>query len=343
MRKWRLLLLPFAWVYGTITWIRNKFFDWGIFKTKIISGKSIVVGNLSVGGTGKTPHVDYLIQHFLKLEVQLSTLSRGYGRKTKGLIHANEQSIADEIGDEPLLFKRKHGDRIEVIVAEKRVEGVEFIQSNLPKNELILLDDAFQHRAVTAGFNVLLTPFNDLYTNDHVLPAGNLREWRSGKKRADIIIVTKTPESATLEQKRRIKEELKFDTKKIFFSTIIYGKLKAISNTSPEKIEHVLIVTGIANPTPLLNEWEKRAKVEHLSFGDHHNFTQKDINDIHEKFDTFANRNKVIITTEKDYVRLLAFPEVQEDRYQWHYQPITIELDDNKTFNKLLNGYFSEI
>lgn len=193
MKAIRWLLIPFSLIYGFIVFIRNKCYDWGIFKTVHIPIKSICVGNLSVGGTGKTPHVDYLIQHFLQSDTRIAVLSRGYGRQTNGVLIATESSTSADLGDEPLQYKQRYGDQIDVVVAEKRVLGVQAIQEKLPKTELILLDDAFQHRAVQAGFSILITPFDDLFTNDFMLPTGNLREWKSGKKRANLIVVSKCP------------------------------------------------------------------------------------------------------------------------------------------------------
>ena len=340
MKAIRWLLLPFSWLYGVITFIRNKAFDWGILKSYKIPGKSITVGNLSVGGTGKTPHVDYLIQHFLSKKTQLSILSRGYGRKTKGLVVANNQSTASEIGDEPLQYVTRYSDKINVILAEKRKVGVEHITQNLPGNELIILDDAFQHRAVSGGLSILITPFNDLFSDDFMLPTGNLREWKSGRNRADLIVVSKSPQSISSEEESRIIGKLKFDPEKIFFSSLEYNDLVPFSNEIENKnIDQVLLVTGIGNPSPLLDFWKSKCSVELMAFTDHHNYSAADIKAIHEKFGTFASNNKVIITTEKDYMRLQQFDEVFDPNFAWHYQPISIRIKNQDKFNAHLDEY----
>ena len=342
MRKLRLLLLPFAWIYGSITFLRNKFFDWGIFKSYTIPQKSINVGNLSVGGTGKTPHVDYLIEHFLEKKCDVVTLSRGYGRKTSGLVHANTSSTSEQIGDEPCLFKQKHKEKIDVVVSEKRKIGIDYISKKLPKTDLIILDDAFQHRAVKAGLNILITPFNDLFSSDFMLPAGNLREWKLGRKRADIIIVSKSPANLSLKESVRIKNVLRTSVP-IHFSSIIYGRLIPISNHSTKSPKNILLVTGIGNPSPLEKHLKTKANVELMQFNDHHEFTLSDLSVIREKFDTFTDSDKIIVTTEKDFMRLGKFQEVLEGNLPWFYQPITIKIHDQQNFKNLIDGYFSKI
>lgn len=343
MKAIRWLLIPFSLIYGFIVFLRNKCYDWEIFKTVHIPIKSICVGNLSVGGTGKTPHVDYLIQHFLQSNTRIAVLSRGYGRKSTGVLIANEHSTSADLGDEPLQYKQRYADQIDVVVAEKRVLGVQAIQENLPKTELIILDDAFQHRAVQAGFSILITPFDDLFTKDYMLPTGNLREWKSGKNRANLIIVSKCPPNISLETKARILRELQFPSDRIFFSSIEYTDLVAFTPTENFQIEQVLLVTGIGNPSPLLEFWETKCTVEHMAFPDHHNFTLADIKAIHEKFGTFAAKNKVIVTTEKDYMRLQQFDDVFIQEYRWHYQPISVKLENHDTFNSLLDEYFRQV
>ena len=341
MKALRWLLLPFSWIYGVITFLRNKAFDWGILKTHQIPKKSITVGNLSVGGTGKTPHVDYLIQYFLSKNTKLSVLSRGYGRKTKGLVVASDQSTASEIGDEPLQYIQRYSDKIKVVLSEKRTEGVDLIIAQFPENELIILDDAFQHRAVSAGFSILITPFNDLFSDAFMLPTGNLREWKSGKKRADLIVVSKSPTDISSNEEAQIIQKLGFDAKRVFFSSLQYNDLVSFSTKREElEIEHALIVTGIGNPTPLIDYWKGKCSVELMAFPDHHNYSTVDIKAIHEKFGKFASKNKVIITTEKDYMRLQQFDEVLDPQYAWHYQPISIVIKNQKRFNSILDEYF---
>lgn len=343
MQRLRILLLPFAWIYGLITFIRNKFYDWGIFKTFIIPKKSICVGNLAIGGTGKTPHVVYLAK-ILQDNKNITILSRGYGRKTKGFIVANETSSGLDIGDEPKLYTSRFFPKVKVTVCEKRADGVKNILSLYPKNEVILLDDAFQHRAVKAGINILITDFSSLYSDDFAIPAGNLREWKSGRKRADWIIVSKSPNDLLNSEKEIISKKLKFAPSKIFFSSIQYGELISFGTSHTKVFESVLLVTGIANPKPLIDQLKKKYKVEIMSFSDHHNFSTTDIDRIHQKFDTFAPDQKAIITTEKDYMRLsemIAKTEIKN--YPWFYQEIEVKLDKEEIFNNLVYQYVDTI
>lgn len=342
MRKLRILLLPFSWIYGIVVAIRNWLFNIGFFKSMDIPGKSICVGNLSVGGTGKTPHVDLLVEHFTKSNIETATLSRGYGRSTKGLREVFESDSADNVGDEPLFYKSKYRDQIKVVVAEKRVEGVNYITETHPSNQLIILDDAFQHRAVKAGLNIVITDFNNRYSRDFILPAGDLRESKSGIKRADIVIVSKCPE-LTFEQMNKVRKELNFPAEKIFFSSIKYGALKPFFNASTETKKNVLLVTGIGNPTPLLSHLEKDFKVTHINFKDHHLFSAEDIRDIREKFDTFASKDKIVVTTEKDFMRLRDFEALKDNDWTWFYQPITTEINERQKFNLLIDNYVREI
>ncbi len=344
MKVFRWLLLPLSWIYGYLTFLRNKFYDWGFFNSYKIQEKSITVGNLSAGGTGKTPHVDYLIQHFLEENTKISVLSRGYGRKTKGLFRAKADSPASDIGDEPRQYKQRYGDKIEVVLAEKRIVGVEFIAQNFPENELIILDDAFQHRAVSAGFSILITPFDDLFTNDLMLPTGNLREWKSGKKRADMVIISKSPQEIHTTKEAEIRQQIGFPENRLFFSSLQYTDLVPFNRAKPEtKIEFVLLVTGIGNPTPLLDFWKSKCHVQLMAFPDHHNYSKADIKAIHEKFGKFASKNKVIITTEKDFMRLQQFEEVFEEENAWHYQPITVTIKNQHVFNARIDDYFRQV
>ncbi|MBL4861467.1 MAG: tetraacyldisaccharide 4'-kinase [Crocinitomicaceae bacterium] len=342
MKKLRLLLLPIGWLYGVITGIRNSLYSHGVLKSYEIPQKSIVIGNLSTGGTGKTPHVDYLLNYYINAQYKVSSLSRGYGRKSKGVLLATDQSTSDEIGDEPLLYKFRHGSSVNVVVAESRKDGVDFIGDKFPDNDIIILDDAFQHRAVKAGVNILISEYDHLYCDDYILPAGNLREWKYGAKRSDLLIVSKCPPDMTSEEKEQVRKKLNYPGKHIFFSSIIYDQLIPLNPNVDSSFSTIVLVTGIANPTPLIKHLEKQAKVEHLSFGDHHEFKRGDIERIHEKFDTFASSDKIIVTTEKDYMRLLKFDQVKDENYRWHYQPITLNIDNEQKFNSLLDEYIGK-
>ncbi|HIP32709.1 MAG TPA: tetraacyldisaccharide 4'-kinase [Crocinitomicaceae bacterium] len=337
--NFRLLLLPFSWIYGGIVSLRNFFYDLGVLSSYAIPKKSICVGNLSTGGTGKTPHVDLITSYLIDHQKETSILSRGYGRSTFGLLEVKESSTASEVGDEPLFYKTKYGNKINVVVAEKRKLGVDYILDKYQKNEIIVLDDAFQHRAVKAGFNILITDYSYLFSDDYMLPAGNLREWTYGKKRANAIIVSKSPSEISENEMLIVKTKLKFNPEAIFFSYIEYGELKPFSKDVDFKIENILLITGIGNPSPLFKELDSRYHVELLRFKDHHIFTTKNIAEIHEKFDTFANGNKIIVTTEKDFMRLKNFIETNSASYPWFYQPINTVIKQQHKFNLCLNEY----
>lgn len=343
LRYLRWLLFPFSIPYGIAMAIRSRMYKMGVLKSYQIPVKSIVVGNLSVGGTGKTPFVDFLIQHFLEEKIKLSTLSRGYGRKTSGVIHAQKGSTAAQIGDEPLLYFSRYEPAIEVFVAEKRKLGVEAILQNDPKTDLIILDDAFQHRAVTAGLNVLITEFGNLYSGGFILPAGNLREWPSAAKRADVIVVSKCPENLTEEIKDLVRQQLRIRPhQKLFFSSIQYLPLHSCSNEEVNPVQNILLVTGIGNPEPLRRELSKTYSVTQIKFPDHHDFTAANIAEIHQKFDTFAPHEKMIVTTEKDFMRLKQFDAVTNGTYPWFYQPIALKFDNEEQLKHLLNEYVRE-
>lgn len=342
MKHLRWLLLPFSMIYGAITGIRNAFFSAGWLSSYSIPGKSIVIGNLSVGGTGKTPLVIYLTRHFLETGYEVATLSRGYGRKTKGLLHATNNSSAEEIGDEPLQYQTRFGKEVLVTVAEKRAEGVKAIREKRVPETIILLDDAFQHRKVKAGINILVTEFQRPFSDDFILPVGRLREPKAGAKRADIIIVTKCPELISEEKRSELEKKLTTPGQYLFFSRIKYGDLIRISGETPKNIKNVLLVTGIGNPTPLISHLNLSFHVSHMSYPDHYHFTEKDIIAIHQKFNTFASRETIIVTTEKDYMRLQKFDAISNGLHPWFYQPIEIEIDKDNQLKHLLNNYVRE-
>jgi tetraacyldisaccharide 4'-kinase len=344
MRKLRLVLFPFGFLYGVITAIRNFLFDTGIKEVFIIPGKSICVGNLSVGGTGKTPHIAYLA-NLLQDNFKVQILSRGYGRKTKGYFLLDENSTSKTVGDEPLFYYQNF-KKASVAVCESRKEGIQKLQA-WEKSDVILLDDAFQHRAVKAGLNILLTDYNSPYYKDLMLPAGDLREWQAGRKRADMVLVTKSPTLISQAEKDLMISKLKFDAKNVFFTHIIYADLKSFGKATiwkKNEFKKILLVTGIANPEPLLRHLSQDHHVELISFADHHDFTLEDIQKIHKKFDTFVDENKAIVTTEKDFVRLNdAIFATEIARYPWFYQQISVKIDREQTFNTKINSYVREI
>lgn len=341
MINWRLLLLPFGWIYGCITGIRNVLFDLGVLSSYTIPSKSIVVGNLSVGGTGKSPHILYLVE-LLNHQHEIAIVSRGYGRTTKGLLTVEENSEAINVGDEPLMFKKRLRDRARVLVSEKREIGVKSALES-SQNCVVLLDDAFQHRKVKAGFNVLLTDYSQPYYSDFMLPAGNLREWRAGAKRADCIVVTKCPEDLSLEEMNLVSKKVNRRGTPLFFSHMEYGDLVSFGKKQ-ETIEKVLLVTGIANPKPLETWLNRFYQLETVRFPDHHNFSHHDLEEIHQKIDSFANENAVIVTTEKDYVRLNSLlTENDKLHYPWYYQSMTVKINEEEQFKAIINAYVDTI
>ncbi len=342
MHSLRILLFPFSLIYGCITFIRNKFFDWGIFNVYPIPIKSITIGNLSVGGTGKTPHVAYIVD-FIKNNYNTAILSRGYGRKTKGYFQVEDSSTTEIVGDEPLFYFKNFNKDVSVVVCESRKQGVMEIEKTLHPN-VIVLDDAFQHRKVKAGLSILLTEFSKPFYSDWMLPTGNLREFTSGKKRADLIIVTKCPENLSEEAKNICIKKMNVKTSKVYFSKIIYGEVIRFDNQAVGLVGSVLLVTGIANPFPLKKYLERDKKVELLAFPDHHDFSLSEIQKIHTKFDALENKNALIITTEKDYMRLKSQLSLQDlEKYPWCYVPITIEIDRKKEFLDEIINYVDTI
>jgi len=342
MNLFRYFLFPFSFLYYIITIIRNLFFDWGIITSQKLQEPSICIGNLSVGGSGKTPMTIYLT-NLLKNDFQVQILSRGYGRKKSGYKEVSEDSTSDDVGDEPLLYKKRFKTEITVAVAEKRSLGANELLKIQTKNSILLLDDAFQHRSVNAGFSILLTPFQQIFSSDFLLPVGNLREARCGAKRADCIVITKCPESIEAAHKNRIIECMQKYSKPIFFSAIEYGELISFGEKRTS-FETVLLVCGIAQPETLIIELRKKYKVEVLLFADHHNFDSSDIKQIHQKFDTFALKNTAIITTEKDYVRLQTKLTADElENYPWYYLPIELKIENEDEFNFLIKKYVTAI
>lgn len=308
MKLFRFLLFPFAILYDLITSLRNWCFDVGILTSTKFEIPVIAVGNLSVGGTGKTPQIEYLIR-LLKNDYKIAVLSRGYKRKTNGFIRLNNSHSAKDVGDEPLQFFKKFGNEITVAVDADRTNGIQRLLQSKNPPEVVLLDDAFQHRKVKAKTYILLTKYNDLYLNDFLLPTGNLRESKRGAKRANCIVVTKCPANLSLDVQENIRRKLNPKAnQEVFFSTISYdfelkGNGKLLVNNLKNK--EVLLVTGIANPASLLGFLsEENINVTHLQYPDHHNFSAKDITKITEVFNSFSSEEKIILTTEKDYVRL---------------------------------------
>ncbi|MBA6153307.1 tetraacyldisaccharide 4'-kinase [Gelidibacter gilvus] len=332
MKLLRYLLFPIVPIYYLVTWFRNKLYDWGVKKSTSYDFPVICVGNLSVGGTGKSPMIEYLIR-LLKSEHHLATLSRGYKRQTEGFVIADENASASSIGDEPFQFYQKFEDII-VSVDANRVHGISQLTALSNPPEIILLDDAYQHRKVKAGFNILLTAFDDLYTKDILLPTGNLREPRQGADRADIIVVTKCPENLSEERKAHIVKGINpLRHQHVFFASIVYAT--SVRNNSDQlelrtlKNRPFTLVTGIANPKPLVVYLKSLGlEFEHLKYKDHHDFSETDIIGLKQK--------PLIVTTEKDMVRLQ--PRFKESGVLY-YLPIEIRIDRPSEFDTLIGNF----
>ncbi|CAM4020038.1 tetraacyldisaccharide 4'-kinase [Flavobacterium antarcticum] len=336
MKFLRILLFPFAIIYGFITSIRNFFFDKGILKSTSFDIPVIAVGNLSVGGTGKTPQIEYLIR-LLSEKYKIATLSRGYKRKSEGFVLANATSNAEILGDEPFQYFQKFR-QIQVAVDANRTNGIQQLLAQKNPPEIILLDDAFQHRKVKADLYILLTAYTDLYCDDFMLPTGNLRESRSGAHRATIVIITKCPPTLSLDEKNKIKAKLKLNSnQQLFFTAINYddaafSKSGQIPVAEIQKLDKILLA-GIAKPEPFF-DYLKKEDDEVMKFPDHHDFSENEISDIITK----AN-NKLIVTTEKDYVRIAdKFPEEQ-----LFYLPIKSEfLGNANVFDKSILDFVEQ-
>lgn len=346
MRSFRFLLYPISFLYGFIMFIRNLFFDLGLLKSREFPIPIIAVGNLSMGGTGKTPHVEYLIRLFQK-SFNIATLSRGYGRTTKGFITATGSSLATELGDEPSQYHRKF-QKVVVAVDESRCRGVQQLMQQAPKIQVILLDDAFQHRYVKPGLSILLSEYYHLYTEDHVVPAGNLREFRSGAKRADVIVITKTPKVFSPITRRRIIEEIKpLPHQKVFFSFIRHLDPVPFNDDIPielhAKFSFILLFTGIADNELLLDHLHRMCNdLTTITFKDHHTYTLQDLERIQQAYESLPTQRKLLVTTEKDAMRLNE-PQLKTflAKIPLYYIPIEVDFHepDKLQFDQFIQEY----
>lgn len=306
-------LMPLAWLYGACVRFRNFLFDHGALPSVRFSMPVICVGNITVGGTGKTPHVEYLIR-LLAGKYRVAVLSRGYKRKSKGFILADQNMSEGELGDEPFQMKRKFGTAISVAVDADRRHGISTLMSVIktPPLDVVILDDAFQHRYVSAGMNIALIDYHRLIYNDRLLPAGRLREPVKGIERAHAIVITKCPKDISPEEQHGIGQALGVSKGgKLFFSTLTYGTLQPLYGGKAMTLEEMresgvkaLLMTGIASPEQIEEDLEPYVELTSLRFADHHDFTMSDIKKVSEEFRRLDAKNKIIITTEKDSVRL---------------------------------------
>jgi len=335
------LLLPFALTYGLVATIRNKLFDWGILKSKSYSKPVITVGNLTVGGTGKTPHIEYLVR-LLQPSHNVTVVSRGYGRKTHGYIEVQTESQATNVGDEPLQIKHKF-PKTRVVVDEKRTHAIDKLLDSNDPPDVFLLDDAFQHRKVKAGLQIVLIDYNRPVFNDCMMPAGRLREPKRNINRADLIVVTKCPDTLSEKEKAAFIGKLKIKSQKpVFFTKIKYGNLTPIGNTiNIDNLENtkVSVVTGIAQPQRIYQYLkDKKAVLETIEFPDHHFFTISDMATIRKKFR--KSDSQIIVTTEKDAMRLESFTK-ELTEIPIFYIPIEIVFTDGRQeeFNKIVSDF----
>lgn len=333
-----LLLLPMSKLYGLGVWVRNLMFKWHILKQRSFPVPVVVVGNIAAGGTGKTPHVEYVID-LLKYKYHIGMISRGYKRHTKGFVLATRRSTPLDIGDEPYQIYQKFGRDISVAVCEDRCTGIDELLRIDPKINLIVLDDAFQHRYVKPTVSILLTDFNHPMFEDELLPLGRLREPMSAIYRADMVVVTKCPERLKAIEYRIFKNKLKlFPYQGLFFSSVEYAPLQPLfpdEALQPPYLswlnenDTILAVSGIANPRPFIRHLRHhQAKVKVKQFPDHHNFTRKDLDALLRRFDELKGDRKLLITTEKDAVRLINNPYFpQELKECAYYLPVSVKFD----------------
>jgi len=349
--NYRFFLAPFSFLYGLVAGIRNKLFDMDILQSKDFNLPVISIGNITVGGTGKTPHIEYLTA-LLKDEFKVATLSRGYKRKTKTFQYGTLESTWEDIGDEPRQIKHKFPD-IVVAVDNNRVHGIEKLTADFKDLNVILLDDAFQHRYVKPGLSILLIDFTRPLSKDHLIPAGMLRECPHEKRRAHIIIITKCPPDLKPIDRRLVIKDLNlFPYQNLYFTTITYGELYPvfgdINNPLSKEIckkekYSILLVTGIANSRPFKKYLRgTSSKIRELKYPDHHPYNKNDLQVIEEQYNQIENDKKIIITTEKDAMRLQHLTGVGSTiRNNLYHVPIGIDFlfNDTENFINQIIGY----
>lgn len=341
------LLAPLSWLYAIVLYIRHWLYDCGIVGSESFCVPTICIGNLSFGGTGKTPHTEYLIR-FLKDKFNVAVLSRGYGRKTKGFVLAKDDTTYEQIGDEPLLYHTKYNN-IAVAVDEDRPDGVSRLMRQEKTPDVVLLDDAFQHRRIKPGMNILLTEYYNIYKKDMLVPAGNLRDVKCAARRADIIIVTKSPRVLLPYDKRDMINILNARPyQKVFFTYIDFQGLKPVNQTAmetqPQNIKSIYLFCGIANPYPLEDHLKRKYNTLITNyFDDHHCFSDSDIDMIIDGYNSVIGKSKIIVTTEKDLMR------ITKDSYLSRFEnvplftiPIEVRFNDEKEeeiFKNLILDY----
>lgn len=340
----RVLLYPLALAYGAVVWMRNKLYDSKFFSSIEFSVPVITVGNLSVGGTGKTPHVEYIIR-LLQYRYRVATQSRGYKRRTQGFLLADANTNAVKIGDEPMQYHMKFPD-LAVSVAEERMTGIPQLLGLRPDIDVVILDDAYQHRSVKAGINILITDHSKPFYKDHVMPFGTLREGRNSYQRADMIVVSKCPPNLSLAEAESIRQKIKpLPDQQVFFTAIQYDT--PYDFFTREKLllkgANAVLVCGIAKPDPLVKYLEDTcSKVHVLSYADHHYFLSRDLEEMKEAFDNWLVPDKVIVTTEKDAARLLVHSDkIREWGIRIAVLPIKVSvlLGQAAVFDAMITNY----
>lgn len=350
---WKVILIPIAWLYGLVIWIRNSLYDHGILHTTAFNIPIISVGNITVGGTGKTPHVEYLAD-LLQHEFNVATLSRGYKRKTRDFRIASTDSTVGEVGDEPLQIKMRYPG-ITVAVDRKRVHGVGRLMQQTPPVDVILMDDAYQHRSVKPGLSILLMDYARPVDRDHLLPAGMLREPASNRSRAHIILVTRSPERIKAIERREYVNRLGLSLgQHLYFTSMHYGELRPVYSGTPDrkaswfklKVGGILLLTGIANPRPLRSYARRiQTNLTELSFPDHHQYSRKDMKKITCTFQKLQEQHQeiLVLTTEKDAMRLQEHSPIQELKDALYAVPIHVHFpdDDKEEFDRQIFNYVS--
>ena len=335
--KLKPVLYPIAALYGLVVWLRNFCFDIGFVKSQPIPGKSICIGNLAVGGTGKSPHIAYLIE-LLQKNASIQVLSRGYGRLSKGFKEVKITSTAQDVGDEPLMLKQQFHKDTTIVVCENRRFGVQQLKKKNP-NALILLDDAFQHRWVKPGLNIILNTFDRPLVKDALIPVGRLRDRPYQLKRAQALVITKCPDFHTFDQDL-IKVQYKKYKIPVFFSRYTYLPLKALTDKQSSTIDRIILVSAIAHPETLGQAFNSQQEIHYKSFKDHHSYTAQEIKEIHHFFDTFADDKTVLVTTAKDWVKLNTLLSPQDRKsYPWMLLDFKIEWSDEQAFKQFIKTY----
>ncbi|MFZ5431931.1 MAG: tetraacyldisaccharide 4'-kinase [Bacteroidota bacterium] len=347
----KLLLYPLSLLYGLVVSVRNKLYDFKLFKSREFDIPVISIGNITVGGTGKTPHTEYLIK-LLKQNYRVAALSRGYKRKSQGFRLVDTSSMVEEVGDEPLQMKRKYPG-VTISVCENRVQGVDALLEANPAPDVVVLDDAFQHRRITPGLNILLIDYNKPIKDDYLLPLGRLRESKLQARRANIIIITKCPNEITPITRRIMAKDVHlYPYQDLYFTTMVYGQLcpvfpegKPMDLFNDPRHMAILAVTGIAAPEYAVRHLKQiTSEVDSMLYPDHHNYTEQDIRNIMERYDRLGNPKKIIVTTEKDTVRLKQMNLPPDMKKALYYLPVQVKFLDRegKQFDKRILDYVGE-